>query len=142
MDADEPESAVVDLLLAQHKESSEGAEPSAGYEVVYHAPAPAPAMPPPSYELVAPIPQPPIRSFILMVVASDIVSDQSMIRPRASTLEELVSELVSTLGIVIPTGMGVDIALADPQSADDGRVVRSLTELPAKAKVRLSLSAR
>ena len=115
-------------------------EPSAGYEVVYHAPAPAPASLPP-YELVAPIPQPPIRSFILMVVASDIVSDQSMIRPRASTLEELVSELVSTLGIVVPAGMGADIVLADPQSADDGRVVRSLTELPAKAKVRLTLSS-
>jgi len=76
------------------------------------------------------------------VVASDIVSDQSMIRPRASTLEELVSELVSTLGIVVPAGMGADIVLADPQSADDGRVVRSLTELPAKAKVRLALSSR
>ena len=47
MDADEPESAVIDLLLAQHKKSSEGAASSGSADKPHHGGARGKAPPKP-----------------------------------------------------------------------------------------------
>ena len=92
-------------------------------------------------ELPAPAPQAedadaPVRNFVLMVQASDLVQESKMLRATASTLESLKAVLCSKLAVEPPASGGVEVAKIVP-GRKGATFIDSLDELPDKGKVQL-----
>ena len=96
---------------------------------------------PPAAAAAAPAPQAedadaPVRSFVLMVQASDLVQESKMLRATASTLESLKAVLCSKLAVEPPASGGVEVAKIVP-GRKGATFIDSLDELPDKGKVQL-----
>ena len=98
---------------------------------------------PPAAAAAAPAPAPqaadrphPVRNFVLMVQASDLVQESKMLRATASTLESLKAVLCSKLAVEPPASGGVEVAKIVP-GRKGATFIDSLDELPDKGKVQL-----
>ena len=74
------------------------------------------------------------KRFMLMLTQSDLVSENSLLRTSASSLDELIANVAETLGIAASAAH----VLCELDSAGrSGAPLTSLEGLPAKARVSL-----
>ena len=76
-----------------------------------------------------------LRSFVLMVTPSDLVSANRMLRVQASSLAMMKSVLAEKLNVTLPDG-AADVSMVEP-GRKDPTFIKSLDQLPNKAKVQL-----
>ena len=76
-----------------------------------------------------------MRSFVLMVTPSDLVSANKMLRVQASSLAMLKEVLAEKLAVTLPDG-AADVSMLVPGRKEETHI-RSLDDLPSKAKVKL-----
>ena len=75
------------------------------------------------------------RKLLLMVQAGEYIQTSKMMRCEVSTLDALIAELIEKMGASCTAG-SVNLSVIEP-GRTEAKVVGSLDEVPAKAKVTL-----